>query len=186
MGEPSGNNRRQRAAIQTTIESSFNHSAYPPDYSSVLTADMATSSNAPNDDNGEYGPRILINSETYRHQTRRHTTTNFPSNFPSLEKIDSFSSTMPRRSVVPVKPSSNEQRYLNLTANDVAQLLRATQQNSMESQTTTFHLSPDNQVTTCDTNEDYSLTRSVEELVLNEMPPGESAAAAANSDLCDK
>lgn len=220
LGEPSGNNRRQRAPIQThTIESSFNHNPYqnPPDYSTI--ADMATSSSAASNatynpidvNNLMHSPRVLINTEVIRshHNNRRHTTTNFPTS-KSLEKIDSFSSTMPRRSTVIANATDgtanpNESRYLHLTASDVAQLLRSTTNQQYEQintdslasnnhETMQFPANNDGMNNTCDTNEDYSLTRSVEELVLNEMPIGESNADAANAvaaaqqanNLCDK
>lgn len=145
------------------------------------------------------GPRVLFNSETYRHQlnhSRRHTTTNFPCQ-KSIEKIDSFSSTMPRRQSTTGPSSIINERFLNLTANDVAQLLRSTQ-NAQQSEHDVNSLSPssiDNSMFVIESNslnmnsdsgqehEDFSLTRSVEELVLNEIPVGESNAAAS---FCDK
>lgn len=167
--------------------------------------------NASEIDSNEFGPRVLFNSETYRHQivnTRRHTTTNFPSQ-KSLEKMDmTMTLTMPRRQTTAISSTSNERcNFRNLTAHDVAQLLRSTPN---------AHQSLDNDQMVDDTlapssidsatfpiggvdmsvinindqsddlgqeNEDFSITRSVEELVLNEVPVGESSAAA---DFCDK
>lgn len=207
MGEPNCNNRRQRAALPThTVESSFDQN--PPEYSTIISA--ATTSNHEHADqldtstmdSNEFGPRVLFNSETYRHQivnTRRHTTTNFPSQ-KSLEKMDSFSLTMPRRQAAVISSTTPNERcnFRNLTAQDVAQLLRSrqNQQSSMDDHMLADTLAPnsiDSTTFTIDSNdhntdigqeqEDYSLTRSVEELVLNEVPIGESSAAAT---LCDK
>lgn len=158
-------------------------------------------------DRNEFGPRILFNSETYRHQIvnpRRHTTTNFPSQ-KSLEKMDSFSLTMPRRQNTAISSISNERcNFRNLTANDVAQLLRSTQNTQQPHSLNDLNpdaLAPssiDSSIFPIDSDcviindhsddigqeqEDFSLTRSVEELVLNEVPIGESSAAAT---LCDK
>lgn len=206
MGEPNCNNRRQRAALPTHIvESSFDQN--PPEYSTIMSAattsnhDHVDHANIPSIDNNEFGPRVLFNSETYRHQIinpRRHTTTNFPSQ-KSLEKMDSFSLTMPRRQTTAISSTSNERcNFRNLTAHDVAQLLRSTQNtqsptndhiavdtyapNSIDSATFTID-SNDHNNDIGQEQEDYSLTRSVEELVLNEVPIGESSAAAT---LCDK
>lgn len=210
LGEPNCNNRRQRVALQT-VESSFDQN--PPEYSTIIPSGIATTSNrdsldgmdstAPDNDNAnELGPPAIFNNETYRHQlanTRRHTTTNFPSQ-KSLEKMDSFSLTMPRRQSTVISSTPNERcNFRNLTAHDVAQLLRSTQstqRNEHNTDTTLVSNAIDNSFpihSDCVLNndhsdigqehEDYSLTRSVEELVLNEVPVGESSAAAS---FCDK
>lgn len=207
LGEPNCNNRRQRVALQT-VESSFDQS--PPEYSTIISSNLATTSNrdhldrmdpsAP--DNNEYGTRAVFNDETYRHQisnSRRHTTTNFPSQ-KSLEKMDSFSLTMPRRQSTVISSTPNERcNFRNLTAHDVAQLLRSTQSTQCNEHNTgtlapssidnsTFPIHSDFSINNDHSDigqeqEDYSLTRSVEELVLNEVPIGESSAAAS---FCDK
>lgn len=211
MGEPTCNNRRQRAPLPThTTESSFDQN--PPEYSTIISAattsnhhDHIDGVNSTEIDNNEFGPRVLFNSETYRHQIinpRRHTTTNFPSQ-KSLEKMDSFSLTMPRRQNTAISSTSTERcNFRNLTAHDVAQLLRSTQ-NAQLSQndqmidtlapssidSSTFPIGSDlndslnNEHDIGQEHEDFSLTRSVEELVLNEVPIGESSAAA---NFCDK
>lgn len=204
MGEPSGNNRRHRAAIQThTLESSFEHYQNPPDYSTIVASDLNPTPNmeianqsSQNSNNG-IGPRPLFNSETYRHQlnhSRRHTTTNFPCP-KSLEKIDTSSLTMPRRQATGPSSITNE-RFQHLTAHDVAQLLRSTQNAQQIEHDSLAPSSVDNSLFVIESNslnnhnsdsgqehEDFSLTRSVEELVLNEIPVGESNAAAS---FCDK
>lgn len=204
LGEPNCNNRRQRAPLPThTVESSFDQN--PPEYSTIITAGLATTSNHEHADQlnltsvdgNEFGPRVLFNSETYRHQivnTRRHTTTNFPSQ-KSLEKMDSFSLTMPRRQSTAISSISNERcNFRNLTANDVAQLLRSTQNTNENADalgsidSSTYPIDSDCGIINDPSDigqeqEDFSLTRSVEELVLNEMPVGESSAAAT---YCDK
>lgn len=207
LGDPNCNNRRQRAPLPThTVESSFDQN--PPEYSTIILP--PTTSNHDHTDglnsssvDSEFGPRVLFNSEMYRHQivnTRRHTTTNFPSQ-KSLEKMDSFSLTMPRRQNAISSISNERCNFRNLTAHDVAQLLRSTQ-NSQQPQddeiadtlapssigSATFHDSDcgiNNEHTDIGhEQEDFSLTtRSVEELVLNEVPIGESSAAAT---FCDK
>lgn len=210
MGDPSCNNRRQRAPLPThSVESSFVQN--PPEYSTIILP--PTTSNHDHADGlnsssleSEFGPRLLFNSETYRHQivnTRRHTTTNFPSK-KSLDKMDSFSLTMPRRQTV-ISSTSNERcNSRDLTAHDVAQLLRSTTisqqpQNDDIADTlppssidsATFHVDSDCGINSDHTDHtdinqeqgDFSLTRSVEELVLNEVPVGESSAAAT---FCDK
>lgn len=208
MGEPNCNNRRQRAPLPThTTESSFDQN--PPEYSTIIATtsnhhDHIDGMNASEIDNNEFGPRVLFNSETYRHQivnTRRHTTTNFPSQ-KSLEKMDSFSLTMPRRQTTAISSTSNE-RFRNLTAHDVAQLLRSTQNTQQNDPMADDILAPssidsstfpigtdlndglhnDHSDDIGQEHEDFSLTRSVEELVLNEVPIGESSAAAT---FCDK
>lgn len=206
MGDPNCNNRRQRAPLPThTIESSFDQN--PPEYSTIISAattsnhhDHIDGMNSSEVDSSEFGPRVLFNSETYRHQIinpRRHTTTNFPSQ-KSLEKMDSFSLTMPRRQTTAISSTSNERcNFQNLTAHDVAQLLRSTQNAQQIDDTldpssidsSTFPIGTDLNLNNnhCDDigqeHEDFSLTRSVEELVLNEVPIGESSAAAT---FCDK
>lgn len=217
MGDPNCNNHRQRSALPNhTVESSFDQN--PPEYSTIVSSGLATTSNQDHIDgldssaieSNEFGPRLLFNSETYRHQivnqARRHTTTNFPSQ-KSLEKMDSFSLTMPRRQNTAISSISNERTHFrNLTAHDVAQLLRSTQNtqqqphslndehhsdahapNSMDCSLFPMDsdcVLPNNDHTEIgQEHEDFSLTRSVEELVLNEVPVGESSAAAT---LCDK
>lgn len=218
MGEPSCNNRRQRAPIQTlTAESSFEHYHNPPDYSTIVANDLiATTTNEnvnQSTQNPNAVPRVTFNNETTHHplnHSRRHTTTNFPCQ-KSLEKIDSFSSTMPRRQITtgPSSISNERTNFHNLTANDVAQLLRSTQITSINGATETppidnehnvdSFISPtniehsmfviesnslnNNNSDSGQEHEDFSLTRSIEELVLNEVPIGESNAAAS---FCDK
>lgn len=215
LGEPSCNNRRQRTPIQTlTAESSFEHYQNPPDYSTIIANDLIATTNNENvnqsTQNPNMGPRVTFNNETTRHplnHSRRHTTTNFPCQ-KSLEKIDSFSSTMPRRQNTGPSSISNERtNFQNLTASDVAQLLRSTQITSITATETppidsehnvVSFVSPtsiENSMFVIESNslnnnsdsgqehEDFSLTRSVEELVLNEIPIGESNAAAS---FCDK
>lgn len=200
MGEPNCNNRRQRVALQT-VESSFDQN--PPEYSTIISSGLATTSNhdSSTTQNNDYGPTVF-NNDTYRHHitnTRRHTTTNFPSP-KSLKKMDSFSLTMPRRQSTAISSTTNERcNFRNLTAHDVAQLLRSTTQNAQHNEPNS-DISPhsiDNSSFPIDSvcimnsdrcdigqeHEDYSLTRSVEELVLNEVPIGESSAAAT---FCDK
>lgn len=192
-------------------ESSFDHYQNPPDYSTIVPSDLTintdihnisepsqnSNNDSDNSSNGGMGPRVLFNSDTYRHQSnhsRRHTTTNFPCQ-KALEKIDSFSSTMPRRQTTgPPNLSIERSNFRNLTAHDVAQLLRSTRNAQqldgsfapsifvVESNSLTNSISesgPDPE----QEQEDFSLTRSVEELVLNEIPVGESNAAAT---FCDK
>lgn len=210
LGDPNcNNNHRQRAALPThTVESSFDQN--PPEYSTIMSIGLATTSDQDHVDSSamdsnEFGPRVLFNSETYRHQivnTRRHTTTNFPSQ-KSLEKMDSFSLTMPRRQNTAISSISNERTHFrNLTAHDVAQLLRSNAQqphslndlnpdalapSSLDSSIFPIHsdciINSDHNSDIGQEQEDFSLTRSVEELVLNEVPIGESNAAAT---LCDK
>lgn len=235
MGEPNCNNRRQRAALQT-VESSFDQS--PPEYSTIVSTSSVPTSTTPNHDNleqndtsttlDEHTPPHINRSDTYRiphpnhhhhhhhqhHQisnARRHTTTNFPSQ-KSLEKVDSFSSTMPRRQNPTISSTlTNDRNFRNLTAHDVAQLLRSTPNTNTQLIRSDEHLEPlspssidsssfpidsDHSVSISATTmgndnlhgngheqEDYSLTRSVEELILNEVPIGESNAAAT---FCDK
>lgn len=109
---------------------------------------------------------------------------------------------MPRRQNTAISSTSNDRcNFRNLTAHDVAQLLRSTQNtqqahdehdpdtlapNSIDS--STFPIESDCAITNDHSiigqdQEDFSLTRSVEELVLNEVPVGESNAAAT---FCDK
>lgn len=215
MGEPNCNNRRQRAPLPAhTVESTFDQN--PPEYSTIIAAVAVAATTSNHDhvdgmntsslDDSEFGPRILFNSETYRHQMvnpRRHTTTNFPSQ-KSLEKMDSFSLTMPRRQSTVVSSTSSERcNFQSLTAHDVAQLLRSTQNtqqlqfphendhipdalapNSIDSFPIAITIDLNNEHTDIgQEHEDFSLTRSVEELVLNEVPIGESSAAAT---FCDK
>lgn len=216
MGEPSCNNRRQRAPIQIhTAESSFENYQNPPDYSTIVANDLTATTNNESinqsTQNPNVGPRVTFSNETVtRHSlnhSRRHTTTNFPCQ-KSLEKIDSFSSTMPRRQINgPSSISIERANFHNLTANDVAQLLRSTQITSTTATETPSmdnehnvdsFVSPatiENSMFVIESNslnnnsdsgqehEDFSLTRSVEELVLNEIPIGESNAAAS---FCDK
>lgn len=227
MGEPNSNGRRQRAALQT-VESSFDQN--PPEYSTIVSTaaiintiphDLhestapdtndynVTPSHATINNNGTYRPHHLHHPHHNQiSNARRHTTTNFPSQKP-LEKIDSFSSTMPRRqSPAIISTSSNDRcNFRNLTAHDVAQLLRSTPNTQLiRSATNSDPLAPssidsssfpiDNgHCITMDSTiddslhenrheqEDFSLTRSVEELILNEVPIGESNAAAT---FCDK
>lgn len=237
MGEQS-NNRRQRAPIQThTAESAFDQYQNPPDYSTIMTTDLAATSNenqtnpaynlqnSPSSINqeqiNEFGPRILFNSEIYRHQiinprqvNRRNTTTNFPSQ-KSLEKIDSFSLTMPRRQTATTPSTLATERcdFRNLTANDVAQLLRSTQHTQITQiihnnhhidgfiptniDSSTYQIDTDSTINNNNINssdsgqeqEDFSLTRSVEELVLNEVPPNRSSFIGETNEAatyCDK
>lgn len=212
LGEPNSNGRRQRAALQT-IESSFDQN--PPEYSTIVSANLTTAAitnptpihdhfeqfgtTPPGTNDYNLTPSLnTINSAggNYRHQqisnTRRHTTTNFPSQ-KSLEKMDSFSSTMPRRQSPAISSSSSNDRcnFRNLTANDVAQLLRSTpntqlirsETNSDSIDSSSFPIDSDNLHGSIHEQEDYSITRSVEELILNEVPIGESNAAAT---FCDK
>lgn len=228
MGEPNCNSRRQRAALQT-VESSFDQN--PPEYSTIVSTSLANTAftnTTPNlEQNGPTAPdtneynhtpshTTINNNDTYRHHhnhqisnVRRHTTTNFPSQ-KSLEKMDSFSSTMPRRQNLAISSTSTNDRcnFRNLTAHDVAQLLRSTPNTQLIRSDTisdplapssidssSFPIDSDHCVTistTMDDNnlhgngheqEDFSLTRSVEELILNEVPIGESNAAAT---FCDK
>lgn len=108
---------------------------------------------------------------------------------------------MPRRQSTAISSTSNERcNFRNLTAHDVAQLLRSTTQNTQHNESlsdtsphsidnTTFPIdsvciiNSDDRCDIGQEHEDYSLTRSVEELVLNEVPVGESSAAAT---FCDK
>lgn len=224
MGEPNCNNRRQRATIQT-VESSFDQN--PPEYSTIVSTSLATTNTARNHDHHEQNNtstasetssnehtlshNTINRSDAYRHHhqtsnARRHTTTNFPSQ-KSLEKVDSFSSTMPRRQHLTISSTStNDRNFRNLTAHDVAQLLRSTPNTNTHLIRSEAHLEPlsptsidsssfpidsDLSVSISTTttmgngheHEDYSLTRSVEELILNEVPIGESNAAAT---FCDK
>lgn len=234
LGEPNCNGRRQRAALQT-VESSFDQN--PPEYSTIVSTSLAITSTTPNHDHLEQigtntapdtndynhtsSHNTINRSDTYRPQhqhhphhqisnSRRHTTTNFPSQ-KSLEKMDSFSSTMPRRQNPAISSTSTNERcnFRNLTAHDVAQLLRSTPNTNTQLirsepnseplspssiDSSSFPIDSDHCVTISATlgdslhgsgheQEDYSLTRSVEELILNEVPIGESNAAAT---FCDK
>lgn len=207
LGEPNSNGRRQRAALQT-IESSFDQN--PPEYSTIVSTNLTTTAHtntAPIHDHFEQigttaseandyniTPALnTISSGNYRHHqhhqisnTRRHTTTNFPSQ-KTLEKMDSFSSTMPRRQSPAISSTSSNDRsnFRNLTANDVAQLLRSTPNTQLiRSETNSDSIdSSSYPIDSGHEQEDYSITRSVEELILNEVPIGESNAAAT---FCDK
>lgn len=202
LGEPNCNNRRQRVALQT-VESSFDQN--PPEYSTIISSDLASTSNhermEPSTNTNENERRTP--SEVIRQHitnARRHTTTNFPSQ-KSLEKMDSFSLTMPRRQINTNSSIPNDRlNFRNLTAHDVAQLLRSTQ-NTQRNELDTHYLDArDDTIDSSDIidsstfpihsdcvidndrseigQEDYSLTRSIEELILNEVPVGESSAAA--------
>lgn len=118
---------------------------------------------------------------------RRHTTTTFPSPI-KTEKTDSFSLTMPRRSVNFAAGDDGLEVTDNgaLTAQDVARLLRATAplQFTVELPRADFDdrsrgvADSEANGEKFDDEHNYSLTRSIEELVLNEAPIGQSTAAA--------
>lgn len=220
LGEPNCNVRRQRAALQT-VELSFEN---PPEYSTIVPntnlATITIPNTTPHHDHHEQNANEmqLMNAPShYRHHhqnhqsshNRRHTTTNFPPQ-KSMEKMDSFSSTMPRRQNLATisSISANERcNFRNLTAHDVAQLLRSTPNTQLiRSETNLEPLPPPPSINSeqhCvnrsatlniddvdhshgneqNEQEDFSLTRSVEELILNEVPMSESNAAAT---FCDK
>lgn len=241
LGDPNCHVRRERAALQTVESSFDHNQNPPDYSTIVSTSNLATTAmtnTSPNHDhhepnantasqtnvydNSHAPPRAThissnnINETCPHHQThqisnvRRHTTTNFPPQ-KSLEKMDSFSSTMPRRqNPAAISSASPNERhnfnFRNLTAHDVAQLLRSTPNAQLiRSETNLDPLPPTtaNSERCADRNtglsiadddddlhsngqqeqEDFSFTRSVEELILNEVPVGESNAAAT---FCDK
>lgn len=211
--------RRQRAPLQTnTAECSFDQYQNPPDYTTII----ATETSQPNGsqatpiyslqhDSALTHIQNTTNEQclnTNEHQitvspihrlnrpvNRRYTTTNFPCQKP-LEKIDSFSSTMPRR-----QPSSGPNSMQNagadfrhLTAHDVAQLLRSTHRTTSNvparlATTTQQTIDMDTVDVGSADQEDYSLTRSIEELVLNEVPPNRASYIDPSNEsttYCDK
>lgn len=211
--------RRQRAPLQTnTAECSFDQYQNPPDYTTIVATETSQSienqatpiyslqhdsalthiQNTTNEhclNNNEHPITVSPIHRSNRPVNRRYTTTNFPCQKP-LEKIDSFSSTMPRR-----QPANGPQSILNdrtdfrhLTAQDVAQLLRSTQRttsNVPARVVTATHQTID--MDTVDVGnadqEDYSLTRSIEELVLNEVPPNRASYIDPSNEsttYCDK
>lgn len=185
MGEPNCNNQRQRVALQT-VESSLEQN--PPEYSIIISPALVSTPNhdrmEPPTTDTDVNERMT--SETFRHHitnARRHTTTNFPSQKP-LEKMDSFSLTMPRRQITIVASTPNDRcNFRNLTAHDVAQLLRSTQgtqrneDNNIGALASNDSSTFSNNSVSVNNNEDFSLTRSIEELISNEVPVGESSAA---------
>lgn len=192
MGEPSSscNNRRPTLTqvYANTMESSMDDHQLPPSYSTVSRTDgVCRTTQTPN--------TITLNTtnelnarpngrQINRHQSidahRRHTTTTFPS-IEKIEKIDSFSSTIPRR---PGSATTNHIQLANchLTAQDVARLLRSTAPFQFSVQTPNApaidRADSDSETVKFDDQQNYSLTQSIEQLVLNEVPIGESTAAA--------
>lgn len=198
MGEPSSscNNNRRPTLTQVyanTMESSIDDHQLPPSYSTVSHTDGICHTQPPN--------TITLNTtnelnarpngrQINRHQSidahRRHTTTTFPS-IEKIEKTDSFSSTIPRR---PGSAATTAIQLANchLTAHDVARLLRSTAPFQFSIQTPSAPIgndNPDGDQVDCDSDvvkfdeqQNYSLTQSIEQLVLNEVPIGESTAAA--------
>lgn len=212
LGEPSSNtNRRQRPSIQTqsTVESAPNHhNQLPPAYSTVLRPRQIASSDVVDlaSSNGttltnDVDTTILHNRSHALEMQRRHTTTNIPTQS-SLEKMESFSSTIPRR---PTQQSEHSCTNRSLTAHDVAQLLRPSanqfqfqrleqaltdslqqyhehqqhqQQQGHQQQSQSSSCSQDYSLDLNDDHQNELLNRSVEHLVANEAPIGESNAAA--------
>lgn len=167
----------------------------PPSYSTVSRTDGICHAQTPN--------TITLNTTNElnarpngrpinRHQSidahRRHTTTTFPS-IEKIEKTDSFSSTIPRRPGT-AAPNAIQLANCHLTAQDVARLLRSTAPFQFSVQMPTapaaddfdgigdHRADSDNDTVKFDDQQNYSLTQSIEQLVLNEMPIGESTAAA--------
>lgn len=200
MGEPSSscNNRRPTLSqvYANTMESSIDDHQLPPSYSTVSRTDAACRAqqtpnntvtlNTTNELNARPNGR-QINRNQSNDSHRRHTTTTFPS-IEKIEKIDSFSSTIPRR---PGSATTNAIQLANchLTAQDVARLLRSTAPFQFSLQAPSAPVSDDDDEvdhrTACDSDalkfdeqQNYSLTQSIEQLVLNEVPIGESTAAA--------
>lgn len=181
------------------MESSIDDHQLPPSYSTVSRTDGVCHAQTPN--------TITLNTtnelnarpngrQINRHQSidahRRHTTSTFPS-IEKIEKADSFSSTIPRR---PGSGTTNAIQLANchLTAQDVARLLRSTAPFQFSIQTPTapsvndddvddfdgigLRVDCDSDTVKFDEQQNYSLTQSIEQLVLNEVPIGESTAAA--------
>lgn len=205
MGEPSSSCHNRRPTLTqvyaNTMESSIDDHQLPPSYSTVSRIDGVCRTppqntitlNTTNELNARPNGRQIN-----RHQSidahRRHTTTTFPS-IEKIEKTDSFSSTIPRR---PGSATTNAIQLANchLTAQDVARLLRSTAPFEFSIQAPSI---PDTDTATVDDYDDevdhradsdsdavkfddqqnYSLTQSIEQLVLNEVPIGESTAAVA-------
>lgn len=199
MGEPSSscNNRRPTLTqvYANTMESSIDDHQLPPSYSTVSRTDGVCRTQTPNtitlnttnELNAQpMGRQINRNHSIDAH--RRHTTTIFPS-IEKIEKTDSFSSTIPRR---PGSATTNQIQLANchLTAEDVARLLRSTAPFQFSIQAPTepivgivaneidHQVDSDNDAVKFDEQQNYSLTQSIEQLVLNEVPIGESTAAA--------
>lgn len=171
------------------LQNSYNGES-PPAYSaiSVLNTARPLNNNAINlETPNNLNTRSLRNSNSHR----RHTTTTFPSPI-KTEKTDHFSLTMPRRPIN-FAADDNTLEVINsntLTAHDVARLLRSTAplQFTVEIPQSNFSANVsdrDRNVTEnvnnsekFDDEQNYSLTRSIEHLVLNEAPIGQSTAAA--------
>lgn len=192
MGEPSGNNRRQALSnVLNIVESSF-VGEHPPAYTTIARPisarpALSISVNATTESNAR--------PQNNRRSHRRHTTTTFPSP-QKKEKIESYSSsTIPRRPSSLTSANAFDQRNDTLTAHDVARLLRSTAPiieppiESIPTNNFTRQLSNSNEDNSlndcvdmideqCKLDQNYSLTQSVEQLLLNEMPIGESTAVA--------
>lgn len=206
MGEQS-TVRRQRTPLQTqTAECAFDQYQSPPDYTTIVTAEpnhqpapiyslqyesaLSQAQNAANEQcisTNEHQNNVTTTVQSNRQANRRYTTTNFPCQ-KTMEKMDSFSLTMPRRqaSSGPNSILSERSEFRNLTAQDVAQLLRSTHRTSpnivMPIIGTTHSIAGADQ-------EDFSLTRSIEELVLNEVPPNRTSYIEPineSTTCCDK
>lgn len=195
MGEPSSscNNRRPTLSqvYANTMESSIDDHQLPPSYSTVSRTQPsnAITLNTTNELNARSNGR-QINRQQSIDSHRRHTTTTFPS-IEKIEKYDSFSSTIPRRPA-PTPPNQIHLTNSYLTAQDVARLLRSTAPFEFAVQTPSAppvnEIANDNNeehrtdssidAMKLDEQQNYSLTQSIEHLVLNEMPIGESTAVA--------
>lgn len=158
LGEPS-TNRRQRPCLQQTGSADTSNDTYlpPPAYSTVLPMhqspmDLATESNY-----NEIEPRVIYNSQTHRCRTleilRRK---------PASNAADYM---QPRTTTT--LPSA-ARRQQPITAIDVAQILRPTQQQ----RTASLGECVDQVILNTLRR---SLSRSAETLVLNAVPPGESS-----------
>lgn len=209
--------RRQRIPLQTNSpDCTVDHCQNPPEYTTIVTTEPSrTLANQPSsiyslqpDSSSQIQSAINVNSnnnniaehntgvavQSNRPVNRRYTTTNFPCQKP-VQKIDSFSSTMPRRQAAADTHSilSDRSDFRSMTANDVAQLLRSTHRTIPNVTAATIAAIRPDTLYTADSSgpdqEDFSLTRSIEELVLNEVPPNRASyidPITESTIYCDK
>lgn len=180
MGEPSSN-RRQRPSLQqsTTTAGDSNiptdESSLPPAYSTVLVDPSTYAMNIiipPLSQTEIVGPRVLYNSQTHRSRTlklqRRRTTT------PEI--------TTQRTVTVPDESSIVTRQAPSITANDVAQILRPSQLQSQQRASSLGECIDQAQLTALHRT---LLTRSAENLVINDVPPGQSSVIDLNYGECN-
>lgn len=161
-------------------------SSLPPAYSTaVLVTSLATVSSTDEPEPpvllttssscSEIGPRVLYNSHTNRHHTLDHQRRSSP---PTHRQPAQQTQTLPANIV------THTHRAQTLTAHDVAQLLRPRKKRSKFQRASSLGGCVDQSLATLSIRNSLQKTwsRSVEELIINAVPPGQSSAICLTGD----